>query len=133
MGTVIATTGINLFMSLYGLSVFLETPEAQRKGHRRYIVISIVLTGLFSISASLDMANYFQTLFKSTSLRHWYNLLELNFHQDWKFLLGYAAVGTYVAVGDALLVRAVPDLRLSGNAHGFFVASVSLLYNLCGI
>jgi hypothetical protein len=115
-------------MSLYGLSVFLETPEHQRKGRKRYIAASFLITVLFSF-ASLDMANYFQTLFKSTSPSHWYELLVLN-TQNWKYRVGHTAAGLFIAVGDALLVGAVPDLRLSGNAHGTFVVGVSLLYHL---
>jgi hypothetical protein len=133
MGTILTTTpGINLFMSLYGLTVFLETPEPQRKGRKRYIVTSFVITVLFSFGASLDMANYFQTLFKSTSPSHWLELVLLG-SQDWKFLVGYIVAGLFIAVGDALLVGAVPYLHLSGNAHERFVAGVSLLYHLRGI
>jgi hypothetical protein len=82
--------------------------------------------------ASLDMANDFQSLFKSTSPSHWYELLQLNRHQ-WKFRVGYTAAGLSIAIGDALLVGAVPDLCLSGSAHGPFVAGVSLLYHVRGI
>ena len=130
MGAMLTTTpGINLFMSLYGLTVFLETPEPQRKGRKRYIVGSFMITVLFSFSASLDMANYFQKLFKSTSLSHWYELVGVS-DLDWMYRVGYTAAGLFIAIGDALLVGAVPDLRLSGNAHGNFVAGVSLLYHL---
>jgi hypothetical protein len=53
-------------MSLYGLSVFLEIPEPQRKGRKRYIVVaSFMITVLFSFGASLEMANHFQSLFES--------------------------------------------------------------------
>jgi hypothetical protein len=78
------------------------------------------------------MAIYFQSLFKSTSPSHWRELLLLNF-LDWKYRMGYTAAGLFIAVGDALLVGAVPDLHLSGNAHRIFVAGVSLLYHLRGI
>jgi hypothetical protein len=133
MGTVLTMTpGINLFMSLYGLTVFLETPEPQRKGRKRYIVTSFIITVLFSFGASLDMADYFQSLFKSTSPSHWSELVAVSI-LDWKCRVGYTVAGLFIAVGDALLVGAVPDLRLSGNAHGIFVAGVSLLYHLRGI
>jgi hypothetical protein len=130
MGTILATTpGINLFMSLYGLTVFLETPKPQRKGRKRYIAASFAITVLFSLMASLDIANYFQTLFKSTSPSHWHEILLLH-RLDWKFCVGYNAAGLFIAVGDALLVGAVPDSHLSDSAHGTFVAGVSLLYHL---
>ena len=133
MDAVLTTTpGINLFMSLYGLTVFLETPKHQRKGRKRYIVASFVITVLFTLCGSLDMATEFQTLFKSTSPRHWYEILPLH-RQDWKFRMSGTGLGLLTAVGDALLVGAVPDLCLSGNAHGTFVAGVSILYCLCGI
>ena len=110
MGTILTTTpGINLFMSLYGLTVFLETPKPQRKGRKKYIVASFVITVLFSLQASLDMANYFQSLFKSTSPSHWYELFQLNY-LDWQYFVGYTAIGLFIALGDALLVGAVPDL-----------------------
>ena len=130
IGTILTTTpGINLFMSLYGLTVFLETPKPQRKGRKTYIMASFVITVLFSLMASLDMANYFQSLFKSTSSSHWYELFLLNF-LDWKYVVGSTAAGLFVAVGDALLVGAVPDLYVSHSTHGTFVAGVSLLYHL---
>jgi hypothetical protein len=75
------------------------------------------------------MANYFQTLFKSTSPSDWQKLLGLN-RLDWKHFVGYIAAGLFIAVGDVLLVGAVPDLCLSGRAHGIFFAGVSLLYHL---
>ena len=133
MGTILTTTpGINLFMSLYGLTVFLETPEPQSKGRKRYIVASFMITVLFSLMASLDMANHFQSLFKSTSPSHLRELVELDF-QGWKPFVSFIAAGLFITIGDALLVGAVPNLRLSGNAHGTFVAGVSLLYHLRGI
>jgi hypothetical protein len=76
------------------------------------------------------MAECFQLLFKSTSPSHWRELLRV---QDWKYFAGYTAAGLSVAIGDALLVGALPDLLLSGNAHGIFVAGISLLYHLRGI
>jgi hypothetical protein len=131
MGTILTMTpGINLFMSLYALTVFLETPKPQRKGRKRYIVASFVITTLFSFGASLDMAGYFHSLFKSTSPSHWQELMRL---QDWKYFVGYTAAGLFIAIGDALLVGALPDLHLSGNTHGIFVAGISLLYRLRGI
>jgi hypothetical protein len=132
-GIVLTTTpGINLFMSFYGLTVFLETSEPQRKGRKRYIVASFVMTVLFSLCASLDMADYFQSLFKSTSVSHWDELMQLSY-LGWKYPVSSTAAGLVIAVGDALLVGAVPDLCLPGNAHGTFVAGVSMLYYLRGI
>jgi hypothetical protein len=97
-------------MSLYGLSVFLETPLPQRKGRKRYIAASFMITVLFSICGSLDMANFFQALFKSTSPGNWKELMRSIFFEDRKFLVGYILLGLLIAIGDGLLVRAVADL-----------------------
>jgi hypothetical protein len=107
------TLGIHLFMALYGLSVFLETPEPQRKGRKKYIAASLAITALAAFTGSLDMANYFQTLFNSTSPRHWRELFSVHFYEDWKFLVSYTGVGLFIAIGDALLVR--PAFHPSGR------------------
>lgn len=91
-------------MALYGLSVFLETPEPQRKGRKRYIAASFVITGLRTLGGSLDMANYFQVLFNSTSVGHWKELFLVNFSADWKYILSNTVLGLVPMIGDALLV-----------------------------
>ena len=94
-------------MAFYGLSVFLETPEHLRKGRKRYIAASFVITALSVFTASLDMANYFQLLFQSTSGRHWYELLD-KYLIDWEQQLSTAGLGCLLLIGDALLVSIVP-------------------------
>ena len=95
-------------MALYGLSVFWETPESQRKGRKRYIATSFVITVLSALTGSLDMANYFHILSESTSPRHWQELMMPNFIEDWKYYLSSTGVGLVIMIGDALLVRVVP-------------------------
>jgi hypothetical protein len=97
-------------MALYGLSVFLETPEPQRKGRKRYIAASFVITGLRALGGSLDMANYFQVLFKSTSVADWNELFLVNFSGDWKYILSNTVLGLVPMIGDALLVSGVSSL-----------------------
>ena len=99
---------MHIFMALYGLSVFLETPKSQRKGQKRYIAASFVMTVLTVLTASLDMANYFQILFKSTSPGHWGELMNTKFVEDWKAFLSSTGLGLVIMIGDALLVRVVP-------------------------
>ena len=101
------TPGINLFMSFYGLSVFLESPKPQRKGRKRYVAASFVITVLSALNGSLDMANYFQALFKSTSSDRWAELMT-NFMENWKHFLSNTVLGLVIMIGDALLVRVVP-------------------------
>ena len=95
-------------MALYGLSVFLETPESQRKGRKRFIAASFVITVLSALTGSLDIANDFQALFKSTSPGHWAELMNTSFIEDWKYYLSSTAIGLLIMIGDALLVRVVP-------------------------
>ena len=98
--------GIQLFMALYGLLVFLETPEPLRKGRKRYIAVSFGITTISAFTASLDMADYFQTLFKSTSPGHWRELYN-GYHEEWGYLVSGAGLGLIIMIGDALLVSAV--------------------------
>ena len=104
--TLATIPGIHLFMALYGLSVFLETPEPLRKGRKRYIAVSFVITTLSILTASLDMANYFQVLFESTSPLHWRELMQA-FGENWKYLVSDTVIGLVIMIGDALLVRVV--------------------------
>lgn len=90
-------------MALYGLSVFLETGEHLRKGRRRYITLSFVITALSTLSASVDMAKNFQILFQSTSARHWDELMSESYGM-WEQPLSTATEGCLILIGDALLV-----------------------------
>jgi hypothetical protein len=100
-------------MALYGLCVFLETPQHLRRGRKKYITTSLLVTFLVTLMASLDMAYYFQGLFQSTSPSHWRELLQLS-EFDWKTKL--CSTGLYIVVwmGDVLLVSA-----LHSNGHAF--------------
>ena len=90
-------------MALYGLSIFLETAAHLRKGRRRYIATSFIITVLSSLSASLDIVTYFQALFKSTSGRHWAQIMAEQ-SDSWGYILSVATVGCLILFGDALLV-----------------------------
>ena len=102
------TPGIHIFMALYALSVFLEIPESQRKGRKRYIAASFVITVLSALTVCLDTANYFQVLFKSTSPGHWLELMAVNYLEDRKSFVSNTGAGVVIMIGDALLVRVVP-------------------------
>jgi hypothetical protein len=95
-------------MALYGLSVFWETPETQRKGRKRYIVVSFLITVLRALSASLDMEHYFQILFMSTSPRHWRDLMVANYSVVKRLVSNTCGIGLVTVIGDALLVRPIP-------------------------
>ena len=83
--------------------MFLETPEHLRRGRKRYIVASFAITCLSTLIASLDIADYFQLLFQSTSPSHWRELRIEN-SQNWKRLLSDTLLGILVRIGDTLLV-----------------------------
>lgn len=59
--------GIQLFMCIYGLTVFLETPSSLRKGRLPYILLSFLLFVLLSISSTLNVNFLFRILFNATS------------------------------------------------------------------
>jgi hypothetical protein len=93
-------------MALYGLSVFLETPKPLRKGRKRYIAASFILTALSAMTASVNMAEYFQILFKATSPSHWSRLLLAQSESPISFVSD-TGMGLVIMTGDALLVRAI--------------------------
>jgi hypothetical protein len=95
--------GIHIFMAFYGLSVFLETLKHMRKGRKRYIATSFVITCFVTFAASLDMARYFQVLFQSTSPSHWQGLARLS-DSGWQAMLSHTGGWILVWIGDILLV-----------------------------
>lgn len=127
------TAGIHVFMALYGLTVFLETPDAQKKGRKRYIAASFIITVLRALSASLDMANFFQTLFKSTSPSQWATLMSTEYYPNWKCYLGNTALGLVPMVGDTLLVRVAPYCLPTICLSSRIVPGVPLLHSVRGI
>jgi hypothetical protein len=100
-------------MALYGLCVFLEAPQHLRRGRKKYIAISLLITFLATLTASLDMACYFQVLSQSTSPSHWGELVQLSI-SDWKTKLSFTGLYIAVWVGDVLLVSA-----LHSSEHAF--------------
>ncbi|EAU86356.2 hypothetical protein CC1G_05350 [Coprinopsis cinerea okayama7 len=92
-------------MALYGLSIFLETPLQQRKGRRRYIIISFILTFLAALSNSLDVAAYFHVLWDTTSPMEFVKLMALSQREsEWMHLASIVAIAGQLLIGDALLV-----------------------------
>ncbi|KAJ2924786.1 hypothetical protein H1R20_g12306, partial [Candolleomyces eurysporus] len=95
--------GIHIFMAVYGLSVFMETPQHLRKGRRRYIIISFLITTLRALTGSLDMAWHFQQLFTATSTIEYYQLMMKNW-RVWYRILSDVSMNVVVLIGEALLV-----------------------------
>jgi hypothetical protein len=76
-----------------------------RKGRKRYIAASFVITALTALSGSLDMACYFQILFRSTSPGHWQDLMKIYFDKGWDYASSSIAIGLLITIGDVPLVR----------------------------
>lgn len=66
-GTSIFFIGIQLFMVIYGFSVFLETPPSKRKGRLVYMIISLILFVLPTVASLVSFHRYF-TVWRYTSV-----------------------------------------------------------------
>ncbi|EAU87219.1 hypothetical protein CC1G_10498 [Coprinopsis cinerea okayama7 len=66
LGTTIATASvaIQLFMVLYGLSVFLETPQSLKKGRLPYVAISFLILVMSGIPMGIDTFGFFDCLYR---------------------------------------------------------------------
>lgn len=97
--------GVQLFMSIYGLLVFLETAGPRRQGRRRYVFNSFLIMILYAIGAVGDEYSMFETLFErqGSGLRA-VQINRLQAHKWW--WLAHSACGSAVIwAGDGLLVR----------------------------
>ncbi|TFK20567.1 hypothetical protein FA15DRAFT_646865 [Coprinopsis marcescibilis] len=65
--TMVLVVGIQMFMCIYGLSVFLEAPKDVRRGRTFYIIISFTIFLLTAVATGADLYNVFMRLFKATS------------------------------------------------------------------
>jgi hypothetical protein len=83
--------GVHISMALYGLSVFLETAQHLRKGRRRYIATNFTITMLVALSASIDVAQYFQVLLQSSSGRRLIQIVQSS-EGEWERTLSTAAI-----------------------------------------
>ncbi|KAJ2913705.1 hypothetical protein MD484_g6709, partial [Candolleomyces efflorescens] len=138
----VAIAGIHIFMAVYGLWIFLETPEHLRKGRKRYIIASLIITSLWVTGAALDISHYFQLLLRSTSS---YELLVLmsRTQNTWSPMLSLVCLGGVLLVADGLLVYRcfmiciqywwiviVPAAASLSGIVLFFVTNVFLRLNL---
>lgn len=96
--------GIQLFMCVYGLAVFLESPREVRKGRAPYIFISFLIFFLYTITELNDGYQTFQLLYKARVVTDITELRQQLDHSWWAItcLTSGMAVNW---IGDALLVR----------------------------
>lgn len=98
------TTGIQLFMCLYGLRLYYETPKELRKGRGRFIVMSFMILFTFSVVVGLDSATVFILLLESGSngaeILHAWSKVDVTWNAASTVILT-----TCTAIGDSLMVR----------------------------
>ncbi|EAU87201.1 hypothetical protein CC1G_10480 [Coprinopsis cinerea okayama7 len=95
--------GIQLFMCLYGLSVFLDTPKALRKGRLPYIAISAAILILSALATALDAYTDFTAMFFSMGPRAYYEAA-FAMEGQWPRFLSVTCLEVYVLLGDGLLL-----------------------------
>ncbi|KAJ2917085.1 hypothetical protein MD484_g3325, partial [Candolleomyces efflorescens] len=103
--------GIHVFMSLYGLSVFLETPSHLRQGRRKYIVLSFLITVFSALTGALDIAWLFQVLLKATTGSQYFDVAT-EYLSTWDRYVSGIGLSFVIFLGDVLLVS-FPVLRRS--------------------
>ncbi|KAJ2936650.1 hypothetical protein H1R20_g465, partial [Candolleomyces eurysporus] len=99
----VVTPGILFFISVYGFSVYLETPRNLRKGRTRYIALSLIITALTVLSASLESAWLFGVLFTDTSGNGFNESMNRN-GRSWERFTSPGLSMATVVLGDGLLV-----------------------------
>ncbi|KAJ2921241.1 hypothetical protein H1R20_g15854, partial [Candolleomyces eurysporus] len=104
-GIFLVEAGIHLFMALYGLSVFLESPKERRRGRARYIVVSFVITLLKSLLAIVHMIWVFRTVFETTEpLGLSFQATVAKYARTWERYFSITVLTVAIIIGDALLV-----------------------------
>lgn len=99
----IVVSGIQLFMSLYILSTYLETPKSSRKGKLPYVVASLAIFTLQALVAALDASLFQELLYKAQSGEHFVDLYLANF-KTWTPMTTMLLTVVYSAVADGLLM-----------------------------
>src|SRR5690606_782333 len=104
------SAGVQLVMLIYGLSCFLETPYARRKGRLRYIIFSLCITALSMMGTGLNLSEHFRTVYYSVPGADY---LEQNgiAQKSWELRLSLALAYVGVTLGDGLLVSNYSVLR----------------------
>ncbi|TFK18874.1 hypothetical protein FA15DRAFT_760394 [Coprinopsis marcescibilis] len=95
--------GIQLFMCIYGLACYLESPRTMRRGKPPYIIVSFVILGLFSLTAAMDAYTNFRSLFEATTGREFY-ILTQEFEREWFRILSIFSLMFSLFTSDGLLL-----------------------------
>ncbi|EAU92073.1 hypothetical protein CC1G_09594 [Coprinopsis cinerea okayama7 len=95
--------GIQLFMCLYGLVTYLETPKDLKKGRASYIVMSFTILALSLVPTILGLYNQFRGLYYSSGGLSYISAQE-GILSEWPYVTGTAFTYAYVVLGDGLLL-----------------------------
>lgn len=98
----LVAAGVQLFMVTYGLAVFFETPRAERKERRRYMVANVLLFIIPTVANVPLFYRYFTLWFVSESALDYGKQRA----QDlvWAAHIANSLGNLSVCVGDALLL-----------------------------
>ncbi|KAH6907427.1 hypothetical protein BKA70DRAFT_1104685 [Coprinopsis sp. MPI-PUGE-AT-0042] len=99
--------GVQLFMVVYGLSLFLETPKSSRKGRGRFILLSIAIILTSAVSTALDARNVFRNLYEGGPTGIEYIAVWRQGYEATNVAAGIAGdtmLVTNIALGDMLLL-----------------------------
>ncbi|EAU86373.1 hypothetical protein CC1G_05367 [Coprinopsis cinerea okayama7 len=97
--------GVQLFMVLYGLSVFLESPRESRRGRIPYIIISFAILILTAIASSLDaIRNTRINFFTMVRGIDDYTTVYFTIDREWERFVASFFTSLSVIIGDGLLL-----------------------------
>ncbi|EAU82939.2 hypothetical protein CC1G_09201 [Coprinopsis cinerea okayama7 len=95
--------GLQLFMVLYGLTIFLDTPASLRKGRARYIVLSFIILVLSALAVIFDLFVQFETLYYSGPGIEHARAMSRNFGH-WAVFAKFAVTYAGIALADGILL-----------------------------
>ncbi|EAU87090.2 hypothetical protein CC1G_05779 [Coprinopsis cinerea okayama7 len=95
--------GLQLFMCLYGLSVFLETPHELRKGRIPYVVVSFAILTLSGLAAVRSGFMTFKFLYDSAGPGDIFRLIN-ELESAWHRIAAVVLIDAYIWLGDGLLL-----------------------------
>ncbi|KAG2003795.1 hypothetical protein CC2G_004371 [Coprinopsis cinerea AmutBmut pab1-1] len=99
----ICTTGLQLFLCVYGLHSFFATPIERRKGRLPYIVLSFVIFVLFACMTGVDLAMNFKLLYYSEPGMPYYRARMQAYSESLRST-SLGLLYSFVILGDGLLL-----------------------------
>ncbi|EAU87084.1 hypothetical protein CC1G_05773 [Coprinopsis cinerea okayama7 len=137
--------GLQCFMTIFGLFLYLQSTTEQRRGRLPYIVVSFAILFISSFSAGLDALVTFRSLYTSAGPQDYIRIITI-LENGWHRVASTFCANAYVLIGDAVLlyrcyviwmdkrwVMAVPTLTyLSTTAVTFSTAVLSIKQSTLG-